>query len=201
MGMKEIHKKILATFLFFCLIAGITSVIVIYYKKGNDCDSNFIKCELNKDLIPGIYGYSYSFDCEKYTNRIKRTGLWSFEINDVDYEKTSFGSILIPTWSFIKNGTTGEIGYSISLKDKYEIIWGNIKWTSMRSYLPTTWPSGLKIVNMTNNVNNGIIVEFNKQSISLPKVKYTVCINSNVDSSFYDLIISTVGAFAIGKKD
>ena len=48
-----------------------------------------------------------------------------------------------------------------------------------------------------------ILVEFNRQSLALPKVKYTVCLSEDVnnDKLMKKLAIATVSAFAIGKKD
>ena len=200
MELSERQKKIIMIVMILLLIGGIAAGVALYFLRGTECDSSYTACELTKDLIPGVTGYSYEFSCgTDYNQEVDRTGLWSFTINGTEFSKTSIRTIIIPTWSFTIGGQTGKIGYSLSLQDKYQINFGTIEWRSLRSYLATSWPSGLKIVDNTDK----ILVEFNRQSLALPKVKYTVCLSEDVnnDKLMKKLAIATVSAFAIGKKD
>ena len=201
MELSERQKKIIMIVMILLLVGGVATGVALYFLRGTECGSSFTACELTKDFVPGVTGYSYEFSCGRtdYHQEVDRTGLWSFTINGTEFSKTSISTIIIPTWSFTIGGQTGKIGYSLSLQDKYQINFGTIEWRSLRSYLATSWPSGLKIVDNTDK----ILVEFNRQSLALPKVKYTVCLTDDVDNNALKkkLAIATVSAFAIGKKD
>ena len=164
-------KKGLIALVGVLVAIGITVGVVLYYRSGTTCEEGYDTCVLKKDLVFGIYGYSYDYTCGNTTIRMDRTGLWTFVANGTEFSKTGLSSLVIPTWSFILNGIDGQIGYALSIIEKYQVTWGNTSWYSAKSFMPVTWPSSLDIQS-----GDTIIAKYNKRSLALPNVKYTVCV-------------------------
>ena len=176
---------------------GITVGVVLYYRSGTTCEEGFDTCVLKKDLVFGVYGYSYDYTCGNTTIRMDRTGLWTFVANGTEFTKTGLSSLVIPTWSFTLNGTDGQIGYALSITEKYQVTWGNINWNSDKTFLPVTFPSSLSIQSGSTT-----IAKYNKRSLALPNIKYTVCvINHGLSEKEKLLVGAAATTYAIGKKD
>jgi len=190
-------KRALIVLVALLVTIGIVVGVVLYYQSGTTCEEGFDTCVLEKDLVFGIYGYSYDYTCGNTTIRMDRTGLWTFVANGTEFTKTGLSSLIIPTWTFILNGINGEIGYALSITEKYQVTWGNTSWYSANSFMPVTWPSSLTIQS-----GDTIIAKYNKRSLALPNVKYTVCvINHGLSQEKKLLVGATATTYAVRNKD
>ena len=98
MELSDRQKKIIMIVMILLLIGGIATGVALYFLRGTECDSSYTACELTKDFVPGVTGYSYEFSCgSDYNQEVERTGLWSFTINGTEFSKTSISTIIIPT--------------------------------------------------------------------------------------------------------
>ena len=199
-------KRVLAVLVFFlvCAVGGAIYGIVHYANKGRSCPFEMQKCSLVEDLLPSLYGYSYTLSCDGTDiYRADRTAYWGFEMRHLNqtsdhvlFEKTGMTSLVVPKWLFTLNGQNGVIGYGISIVKKYQVSWGDLKWRSKDSYLPTTWPNSMQILDRGGDH----VVKFNKKDITI-KREYNVCLKRDLDQNRHMLATATIVTFVIGKSE
>ena len=174
------------------IFAAVGTGLGLLLHKASVCpNSDWVKCEVSRSIIPTAVGYEYRVLCDNSTETqvpkitFIRNSLSKFTIissmtpNQAVFNKSSVVQYFWPAWDFNLMGKSGKMSYNLlGITSKYSIKWPMdvpfITWSS-EQYFSKSLPDSIRILKTDDSSE---VFYFNSK-ISLIK-SYRACIRKEV---------------------